>query len=164
VIHPRAARSLGALALAAVAVGPLVGCGAGPDATAREQYSPSDGVFVDVGAVRANNILVVADDSGQGAVVMTLTNDGDQPDELVEVTLPGAGEATVEGPQEIAPGESLTVGTGGDTQIMLSGLEAVPGESIELRFALARAGDTTVTTVVLAPEGDYAEQLPAASG
>ncbi len=163
-IRPRFTRSLGALALAAVTVGPLTGCGAGLDSTAREQYSPSDGVFADVGAVRANNILVVADDRGQGAVVMTLANDGDEPDELAEVTLPGGGEVAVEGPREIPPGEALTVGAGGDTQIMLSGLEAVPGDSIELRFALARAGATTVTTVVLPPEGYYAEQLPAASG
>jgi hypothetical protein len=143
----------------ALALSPLAGCGAGLQNTAGEQYAPADGVLVDIEDVRANNVFVVGDESGQGAVVTTLVNRGDQPDELLSVTLPGGGQATIQGDTAIPPGGALRVGADGDAQVLLDGLEAMPGQSIQLYLTLQQAGDAMITTVVLPAENEYADQL-----
>src|SRR4051812_23341056 len=73
-------------ALSVVAALPLAaGCAAGRGAQTQQTYQPAVGSDDRDGQVYALNLLVVADDQGDGTLVGTLINQASCPDYVVEI-------------------------------------------------------------------------------
>lgn len=153
---------LAVLALAMTAV--LTACGSSNET----QSLGSDYPNVEVGPMAARSVLLVTSPDGQHAnVVMTLVNQGTEPDTLRQVT---ASRAEREGrPQasvfiQVSPGSAVNVGSPGQAAIVIPGINAVakPGEAVDLELLFETAGSAKVTTVLQAPTGFYASYTPTA--
>jgi copper(I)-binding protein len=155
------ARTAAATAVSAVAVAALLaGCAAGFDATAAQPYAPADGVLANSGDLRLQNALVVASDSiSSGVISATITNRGDTDDELTGLTTPD-GTVDLTGDGALPAGTAVRLGSDTDLSATISGLTALPGETITLRLTFARAEPLKVRTVVVPAEGPYASITP----
>jgi hypothetical protein len=139
----------------------LAGCAAGFDATAIKPYAPSDGIQVDNGDLRLQNILVVANAAGTSGVVSgAIANRGSADDQLTGITSPD-GQVDFTGSGDLPAGSALTLGAGSETSATLSGLTKLAGEAITLRFTFRRADPVSVETVVVPATGEYASITPA---
>lgn len=158
---PRVARSSGLFVAAALTL--LTGCGAGFDATSRQDYAPSDGMVANSGNLRVLNALVVAPEAGgTGTVSMGVANRGDRADRLTGITSPD-GTAMLSGSGEIPAGGAITLGSGTDTSATIPGLSKLPGEAITLEISFEQAQPVRVRTLVYAAAGDYADVIPPAT-
>lgn len=150
-----------ALGLATVAV-VTSGCNlASPVAEAN--YAASDGTNVELGNVRLNNFLVVAEAKGKpGVVVGAVSTDGTTPVRVRISVLNGQtslGETTV----TAEPGKLASLASGeGGSAFQLSDLPVPPGANLTLRAA-TDAGGKEVTLPVLAATGHYESIQPSAS-
>ena len=155
------ARTAAATAVSAVAVAALLaGCAVGFDATAAKPYAPSDGILADSGDLRVQNALVVASDSiSSGVIIATITNRGDSDDELTGLTSPD-GTVDLTGDGALPAGSSVRLGSDTDLSATISGLTALPGETITLRLTFARAAPLRIRTVVVPAEGAYESITP----
>ncbi len=148
------ARAARALALATATAALLAACSVTNTITTQSDDEVSDGVRVELGQVRAGNVLVVTSaQGGTGTVVGFLTNSGA---EDVEVAVGGGDEsaATVRVP---AGG---TVLLGPDHEEVLVG-SAEPGATAALTFTVDGGRTATVPAPVL--DGtlpDYAGLVP----
>ena len=149
--HRRRAALLAALVFSLAPV--TAGCAAGFDAVTGQPFAPGDGLIGEVGDLKVNNVVVVGDDQGQGVVLLSVANAGTEPDTLQSVELPGGAETTLPSDTEIPFRGSLSL-QGEDQVIRVSGLEQAPGQAVEVRLIFARAGELTLTTVVV-PSGGY---------
>ena len=148
-------RSAALLAALALSLAPVTaGCAAGFDAVTGQPFAPGDGLIGTVGDLTINNVVVVGDDQGQGIVLLTATNRGTEPDTLESVELPGGAEVTLPQETDIAFRESLSLQGGQDEVIRVTGLEQQPGQAVDVRLVFTRAGELTLTTVVV-PSGGY---------
>ena len=142
-------------------VGLLAGCGAGFGATSVQPYPPSDGLLANSGDLRVQNILVVAaEGSATGVVSTAIANRGTREDRLTGITSP-QGTVDLTGDGILAPGASLTLGSGTATAATVTGLTAEPGREVMLRLTFARAEPVTVRTVVVPASGFYSSLTPA---
>jgi hypothetical protein len=155
------ARTAAATAVSAVAVAALLaGCAAGFDATAAKPYAASDGILANSGDLRVQNVLVVASDSiSSGVVIGTITNRGDTDDELTGLTSPD-GTIDLTGDGTLPAGSAVRLGADTDLSATISGLTALPGETITLRLTFARAAPLRVDTVVVPATGAYESITP----
>lgn len=143
----------------------LTGCGANFEAETYQTRAVADGTTTGVGEVAVLNITVVPPEgsdtleAGDDAEVrLTLTNDGDEDDRLVEVTTPAA--AAVELQEEGGQVDAVVVprrGSTGDTvTLALTRLteDLRPGRYIEMTLRFERAGELAVR-VPIATTGEY---------
>lgn len=135
-------RALGPLRTALVAAAlalPVAGCGVGPDAQTLGDWVPGEGTMNQAGEMRILNALVVIPEDGEGPGVlsMTIANDGDQADEVVELLVNGS-SIQLEGPSEI-PGETSVRFGGPDAAVTAyieeAGDELRAGPELLIRFA-----------------------------
>ncbi|WP_062379588.1 hypothetical protein [Demequina pelophila] len=137
----------GAASTALLAAVALAGCSTINPITTQQAYDASDGVSVQIGDVRALNLIVVAEEEGGPAVLIgSLSNSGSE-DVAVSASIDGDAIVTV----DVAAGTTLTLG----------------GESEET----AVTGTATVqpgllTTVVFQTdaEGQVERQVPVMDG
>ncbi len=146
-----------AAVLAPVALA-LAGCSATNEITTSRAYEPSDGIGVEVGDVRAGNLLVVATaEGGPGAVVGYLTNSGD---DTVQVSVAPEG-ADDQGTQVRVPA-GATVLLGPDHEpVDLDAVPAAPGGTVPLALVVDGRRSAVVAVPVLdgtLPE--YADLVP----
>lgn len=152
-----------ALVAASLAGSALTGCSSGEGATSRQFYAPADGVYADSGDIRALNVLVVAaEGSSTGVLVMTVANRGRRADRLTGIET-DAGSVVLSGPAELPAGGSLQFGSDTDPTATVTGLGAEPGEAIEVTLRFSRAEPVTLRTVVMPATGDYEDITPSAS-
>src|SRR3712207_6376809 len=87
-----------------------------------EEYDPSDGVGTTIGDVQVRNMLAITEDGSRASLVFSANNTSDEAVQLA-VSLTEGGEA-----QQVSlpAGELTPVGSGG-TQLLLEGLDVVPG-------------------------------------
>ncbi len=149
--HRRRAALLTALVVSLAPV--TAGCAAGFDAVTGQPFAPGDGLIGQIGDLQVNNVVVVGDDRGQGIVLLSVANRGTEPDTLRSVELPGGAQATLPQDTEIPVRGSLSL-QGEDEVIRVTGLEQAPGQAVEVRLLFTRAGELTLTTVVI-PSGGY---------
>lgn len=144
----------------------LAGCGAGQIAQTDSQVAAVDGSFGNVGnSIALRNVLLPYPPSPTGTypagstvpVVLTIVNQGDQPDELVAVTSP-AGQGWVLGSTQIPGGTTVisTAGSAGPTSPLVVG---------ELRILLSttkplRAGLNTPITFQFRKAGTLTLPVP----
>jgi copper(I)-binding protein len=143
----------------------LAGCGAGFEAQTYQERTAFNGTNTATGAIALRNVTVLPppDDrtleAGSDAEVMlTLTNDGPEQDELLEVTSPAAEsvELLVDGEPTSSVELPRLSSTGGSLGLRLIGLsqELSSGEYLELTFRFERNGTATFDAAV-ATTGEY---------
>jgi copper(I)-binding protein len=156
----RRVRVLSIAAAATAAVSLLSGCAAGFGATSVKPYAPSDGVMANTGQLRVLNALVVASPEVTNGVVSTvIVNRGDHADKLTGLTSPD-GSVDLTGDGTLEPGTSLRLEADTNPSATISGLTALPGETITLKLTFAEADPLTIKTVVIPATGDYASITP----
>ena len=156
-------RTLGAAVVLGATLA-LSGCGFG--AQTLQTYTPAHGVNVDDGGVKVRNLLVVADERGQGVLSGAFATDVD--DTLTRVAgtaldASGAdsGVLTVTGGPVPLKRNGLAVLTSASSPIQVSSPAMKPGllARVDLQFASGRA--TTVTVpVISATDPIYASVAP----
>jgi len=128
-----------AVALAAV----LSGCSTTNPITTEDAYSASDGVGGVLGAVSAENLLVIAAEAdAPGAVQGALTNRGED-EATVELSLGGDTERF-----RLASGETLLLG-GPEGEKVLMTTPAAPGALADMTMSTAADGEVTIPVPVL---------------
>jgi hypothetical protein len=158
-VSSRPGRRTSLLAVAAALL-TTTGCASGFEATARQPYAPADGVQAASGDLRVLNALVVAaEDDSTGVVLMAVVNDGNESERLTGVES-DAGTVELSGQSSLPAGETVVVGSGTDTTATIGGLTAEPGETITLRVSFDEAAPIELRTVVVLPEGYYADVTP----
>ncbi len=124
----------------------LTGCGF--EAQTLQTYTPAQGVNVDVAHVKVRNLLVIADNSGQGRLSASLVSNN-KADTLSGVTGfttnqdgSQAGALTVTGASGLAlPANKLVVLTAdGVAPVSVSGPGLKPGLNVTLRLAFGSGG------------------------
>lgn len=155
--HRRGRRTVLAVAAVCLALG-TAGCSVTNEITTLNEYAASDGVLVDVGQVRAINLLVLTSAEGaEGTAIGAVTNSGD---DAVEVTLALA-DGSASASFDVAAGGTVTVGPDQDQQLEIGAVPTAPGTYVEVSVGSQRDGTTTVSVPVLdgtLPE--YAELVP----
>lgn len=162
----RSAAPVAALGLTLV----LTGCGANFQAQTYQERTVADATNVAVGAIAVRNLGVVPPESGElyeagddAEVRVTLTNDGPEPDQLVEVTSPDAREVVfTEDGDDVSEVDLPRLGTtGGLVGLRLEGLteDLRPGDFVTLTLRFERNGEiTTSAPVALTGEFDADER------
>jgi copper(I)-binding protein len=145
----------------------LTGCGANFEAQTYATRTVADGTNVAVGAIAIRNVTIAPPESGDMhdagedvEVFLTLTNDGPDDDQLVEVTSSAARSVEVlEEGSETDELELPRLGTTGNrASLRLVGLteDLRPGRYVELTLRFASNGEVTVQ-VPVATTGEYDE-------
>lgn len=147
-----------AVVLVAVAVPALAGCSVTNTITTQRAYEASDGVGVDLGGVRAGNLLVVAaDEGGPGSLVGYLTNEGDSA--AVVAVGPAGGEPVAV--VRLAPGATALLGQEHE-RVDVPSVSEPPGALVLLGFAVEDGDETVVEVpVVDGTLPEYATLVPA---
>jgi len=147
----------------------LAGCGANFEAQTYQERTVADGTNSATGAIAIRNVTVLPAQDEQGVlaagddaeVALTLTNDGAEDDQLVEVSSPAATdvEITERGSTTSSVDLPRLGTTGGRVGLTLTGLtrDLRPGEYVEITLRFERNGAVTVTAPV-ATTGEYVER------
>jgi hypothetical protein len=164
VIRSRAAV---ALAVSLVAVLPTAGCYQGFDNTVNTQGPTGNGTDFLVGdGIKVQDATLVTGpegESGVASLVMSIINEGEQPDALVKVTTEPATTSSQKTPIAIRPGTSVRVGGPAADQIVLTGLKVTPGSYATVTVSFERAGSETRRVAVVPAVGYYEGYGPVAA-
>lgn len=116
---------------AAVALG-TTGCTFGAEIATNIQYEPSDGTGTTVGDLAIRNALLITDDGETLNLVMTVANSADEGRAL---TVQWEVDGTRESQRiRVGGGESVRVGDPEETQILIEGVDVVPGSLYPVFF------------------------------
>ncbi len=147
-----------ALAAAVLAAVALTGCGAGLDAQTYQERNSADSTDTAVGALAVRDIALLAPERGElyeagddAEGTITVTNKGDQPDTLLEVTSPDAQDVVVLEDGEPGELEVPPLGSTTDTySLRVEGLRSDlrPGEYIRMSFRFEESGSVDVLVPV----------------
>ena len=151
----RSVRGLGA-ALVLTATAGLSGCAVFSPVQTQESYQPADGVAVDLGSLRIDNLLVVAPTKdGPGTVSASIVN-GTGQDVAIAFTDTGSGASAR---FAAAPGRATPVSVAGNL-VQLAKVSAAPGSNIRLQITTATTGTAEVTVPVLATQEFFQDLQP----
>lgn len=153
------ARLIASVALAATVVFGATGCNlVAPQATTKE-YDPSDGVSVNVGDLRLNNMIVITEDGADGNLIFTARNTGSAHSVSLQF---GEDDTTV---TTVIDGETSTVFGGDDNDpIALEGIDTMPGSLLPLYVQYGNeTGKKVLVPVLDGSISPYDEFLPEGS-
>ena len=144
-------RTLGAAVVLGAALS-LSGCGF--DSQTLQPYTQAQGVNVDEGTVKVRNLLIIADDAGNGVLAGSFapsTDDTLRSVTGVAVASDGtqAGVLTVTGIPVSLPGGKLTVLTSVDAPVRVTSPYLKPGLLAHLQLGFGSGVATTVTVPVV---------------
>lgn len=132
-------------------VGALSGCGTGMDAQTNAIYDPGDGVNERGGGVDVLNALLVANPDGTGTVSAALLNNGQEPDEVTEVTVSADGEElTVDTsglPVELPPSPRAPLNIEDEAALYVEDIEAGYFVTLSMQFQNAAPVEIEVPVV-----------------
>ncbi len=151
-------RAATVLAVCLVAVLPTAGCYQGFDNTVNSQGPTGNGTDFIVGDMLVQDATLVTDPagtSGAASLVVTLINEGDTPEALLEVTAEPAASSSQRTPITVLPGQSVRVGGAAVDQVELTGLDVEPGSYATVTFSFERSGSETRAVVVVPAQGYY---------
>jgi hypothetical protein len=152
--------TLSAALAGALLLATTTGCTFVAEIATLEEYDPSDGVGATVGDVQVSNMLAVTEDGSRAALIFSANNTGEDSVRL-NVSLSEGGTAA----QQISlPAGAMTpVGSGG-TQLVLEGLDVVPGSLLPVYVQYGdEAGRLLNVPVLDAGLQEYATLLPSAT-
>ena len=151
-----------AVVVAVVATG-LAGCSFLYEAETQRPVITADGVWTDTGDLAVRGVLVVSDESGHGALLGMVVNNGSTDDRLVGVNVANT---------EVTPAPDIAIPAGGSVQLgqrgpdfddsttkmlTLSDPSVVPGGTTTVRLSFENAPAVTLQVLVVDREGDYAD-------
>ncbi len=150
-------RALATTTLAATLLVGTAGCGVLLEPATLQSYSPSDGVNAEVGDVSVRNALLVANSSGDGALVMTFVNSGDA---LVFVTVELRGARNLSASVAAYPGITK-VGIADDNPLVFTDVDVFAGTYADVYFQYGNFEGALVSVPVLdGTEVIYAPYAP----
>lgn len=138
--HGRASRRLVSVAVVAVVLA-LTGCAADFGAETNQIYQPAQGISDRTSGVWAIDTLVVANDRGDGTLVVALVNTAKRPDALTGVRASADGNPITVTPASLnvsLPSEQ-PVQFAKTGKVRLQGPAVKPGFLIHVRFSFANA-------------------------
>ena len=122
-----------------------------PQATTK-QYDASDGIGVNVGALKLRDLIVISNDGQLGSLILTGVNTTGH-----DITLSiGYGEGKIS--QQIVPSSDRrgkTWGGRNESQIILDGINAKPGAMLEVTFSDGTGNNTTLIPVLTTGQPEY---------
>jgi hypothetical protein len=136
------------------------GCGfLAPQSTTRH-YDASDGVSGNVGNdIAVRNALIVTGDGTIGNLVVTIVNNGAVPHRVQIERATGSQESTY---VTVRAGQTLEIGSAGETIILLKDLNSIPGSLYPLYFQYgAQTGLPLRVPVLDGGLPEYADLTPA---
>ena len=122
-----------------------------PQATTK-QYDPSDGVGVNVGALKLRDLIVISNDGELGSLILTGVNTTGRD---IALTM-GYGEGKVS--RQIVPSSDLRGKTWGghdQPQIILDGINTKPGALLQITFSDGTGNNTTLVPVLTTGQPEY---------
>ena len=123
-----------------------------------EHYVASDGVSVDVGDLDLRNVLVVSEDGGDGNLVMTVVNTGED-DATLGVQFGEGGGDVIE--VEVEAGQTLVLGSDEEEPVLLEGIDAEVGGLLPMYFQYGDVeGVEKLVPVLDARLPEYADLAP----
>ncbi|TXH52314.1 MAG: hypothetical protein E6Q93_20810 [Burkholderiaceae bacterium] len=158
------AAGLTCLALA----GGLSGCFNGYQAQTTAQAEGGDVASANVGDVSARGLIWVRDPADKSKAYLSgtfLVADGGQPDELTKITTVPEGTVAITGaPLALEVNSPVQVGYNSDKSATVTGITLEPSQFISTTLVFKNAGSTTVSVLVVPPEGKYAKVAGGAAG
>lgn len=165
----RTALSARTLSAAVVLGASLALTGCGLDAQTLLPYTPAHGINVDNGPVKVRNLLIVADELGQGVLSGSFATDKD--DTLTAVSgaaikadgSQGSALKVTGGPVQIKR-SGLAVLTSVDAPFRVQGADLKPGQLAKVQLTFGSGLSTTATVPVLSTTDPiYSQVVPPAS-
>jgi len=166
----RSAVTSAALAVALVAVSPLLGgCfqGQGATTTSQATMNSGDGVQVQVGDLKAQGLTLVLDPTTPGVATLIgrFTNVGTEVDYLRGVTIGGktmmnGDVAVTNGLAQILPGQSIGFGFESDQSISVKNLEAAVSTYVPIAISFEVNGTVEASVLTVPATGIYAGITP----
>jgi len=137
----------------------LTGCAAGRNAETRNIKQVTDGVEKDLSDIKVRNIKIVALPDGSGTLVGFIVNHGDEPDQLIgltinnqEVQLTTQAILTKNDPM-IFEGESA------NAKAKVAVLGEKPGYRVPVVLVFAKSGKIELSAIIVKNEGIYSSIL-----
>ncbi len=122
-----------------------------PQATTK-QYDASDGVGVNVGALKLRNLIVISNDGQLGSLILTGVNTTGH-DATLTISY-GDGKMS----QQIVPSSDLRGKTWGghdESQIILDGINTKPGALLQVTFSDGTGNNSTLVPVLTTGQPEY---------
>lgn len=124
-----------------------------------------NGTQATLGAMRVENATVVRGDDGTGSLIMSVFNQGAEPDTLTSVTVNGIPASVA--PTAIAPGTFQAFGYGVEGQpstniALVTGLDVEASSYVPVTLIFERAGQLDISVLTVPPVGYYEGLLPVA--
>lgn len=137
-----------ALALSAALLLGTTGCSLTGDVASMKQYTPSDGSQIDIGNVKLRNFIYLTDGINGGKLIGTFVNN-----EKTEISfqleyIDGDLRAKTQ-PIIIPAGETLGLGSAGDTEGFGVTLNALPGSNVTMWVSIDGATGVELVVPVL---------------
>jgi hypothetical protein len=148
------------IAVAVVTVLTLTGCGFVTPVATMKPYDPSDGVGSDIGDLALRNVLLIANDSSEATLIMTVVNRSD--DEIVLNLQYGDATVRVNESLAISGGNSRTnVGDDPGTTIIVSDPTMTVGALFPIYFEYGSVpGDVVLVPVLDGSLPEYELYVP----
>lgn len=144
---------------------PTAGCYQGFDDTVNSQGPTGNGTDFLVGAdIKVQDATLVTGADGQEGVaslILTIINEGEDPDALVKVSTEPASTSSQKSPIAVPTGAAVRVGGPAQDQIVLTGFTVTPGSYATVTFSFQGAGSETRNVVVVPAVGYYEGYGPA---
>lgn len=141
----------------------VAGCYQGPNAATTTQLETGNGIKIQAGELQIEATKVIAGNAGtdKATVAATIVNPLGPTDRLTKVTVNGI-EATLTPEEiEIKPESSVPLNGRSETRADLAGLEAQPGEYVDIVFTFATNGVHEAEVLLVPPTGYYLPFAPA---
>lgn len=139
----------------------LAGCFNGYQAQTTAQTEGGDVASANVGDVSARGLIWVRDATDKSKAYLSgtfLVADGGQPDELTKITTVPEGTVAITGaPVALEVNKPVQIGYNSDKSAVVTGVTLEPSQFISTTFEFKNAGATTVSVLVVPPEGKYAK-------
>jgi hypothetical protein len=124
-------------------------------------YEPSDGVAVNVGEIKARNIMAISEDGKTANLVMTIVNEGDTP-ETVKFVYASTKDADADAEVDVQRDSSTSIGYGPDDKsVTLTDLDVTVGSLISVWVQYGSEEGVPVLVPVLdGSQPQYATLVP----
>ncbi|MEI6406547.1 MAG: hypothetical protein WCO85_03370 [Actinomycetes bacterium] len=135
----------------------LTGCSTGSDAPTRMIKKVTDGAEADSGAIKARDVLLVAQPDGAAALVGTVVNTGDSADQLLSISVDGLPATLSASPIDLVLDKpAIFAGDSANQSAVIPGLNKAPSSRATVVFTFQSAGAITLDAIVREKSDVYA--------
>jgi hypothetical protein len=137
----------------------LTGCAAGGSAETRNIKQVTDGVEKDLSDLKIRNIKIVALPDGSGTLVGFIVNHGDEPDQLIGLTI---NNQPAELTSEVVLNKNKPMifeGESANSKAKVATLGEKPGYRVPVVLVFAKSGKVEMSAIIVKNEGIYSSIL-----